>query len=260
MYRSQIDLQIPKSLAMEFGKDPFIIAGIFGHVAILSVKDKIKGEFVTPDDLQQPANEFRVAYVYGVPPNYKVYPGIFKGPEIAGDEIKYSGYTEDGKVSFTLSFIFKSLGSITRLYITTNFEYRGSFLDKLIGRSSFDLAKHIVEGHYIPYIKFYFNYHVPKEMELTKKVVLEEEGDMSMIIEKFKEVIKSLQYGVVEITSEGLECTFVIVNGNVKKGVCKGGNEIKTDAEALSSLLFVSGKGKITVYEVNLEDYFASAH
>ncbi|WP_338602609.1 hypothetical protein V6M85_02565 [Sulfolobus tengchongensis] len=257
MFRTEIDVPLPKSLILDFVRDPFIVGGVFGHVAVLQVKDKVKGDFVTPEYLQQPLNEFRVAYIYGVPPDYKVFPGIFKGPEILVDEIRYTGSTDDGKMSFKLSFILKSAGSSTRLYMSSEFEFKESFLQKLLGRSSFDLAKHIIEGHFIPYIKFYLNSHVPKEVKVGKRVLLEEEGDMNYIIAKFKEIVKNTNTGIIEINNEDLDCSFMVINGDIKKAICRGGKEVKRDNEALSALLFASGKGKLTVYDINLEDYIS---
>ncbi|ARM75424.1 hypothetical protein [Acidianus manzaensis] len=258
MYSSEIEVEAPRSLVLEFVRDPFIVAGVFGHVAILRVKDKVKGDFVTPEYLEKPENSFKVAYIYGVPPDYKVFSGIFEGPKISVDAIEYSGYTDDGKIKFTLSFILKNLASETRIYMNSEFKFEGSFLDKMLGRGSFDMAKHIIEGHFMPYIKFYFDSHKSSEVKIGKRIILQDEGDMNYIITKFKEVARTMNNGIIEVYSENLNCSFGIINNNMKRSICRSGKDIKTDTEALTALLFSTGKGKIIAYEVNLEDAIIS--
>ncbi|MUM65738.1 hypothetical protein D1867_10895 [Acidianus infernus] len=252
-YRNEIVVNANRSTVMGVLINPFFFAGIVGHIGILRVKDKLKGEYVTPEYLNSPENDFEVAYVFGTPENYRVTLGYMRGPEISSGEIKYKGGTFDGKFEWEISFILTPLGdNKTRISFLVKAQYKSSVLSRIFGRSEFDLATHIVEGHFIPFIRFYFK--PSEEFELNKVEVLSEEGDSNKVIGKFKEVIHKLEAGIVKIFGKNLECLVVVLNREIKKASCITGNDIKTGSEALSLLLLYNGELKMKAYELQLED------
>lgn len=253
MYMNEVVVNANKSVVLGALTNPFFFAGVVGHIGILRVKDKLKGEYVTPEYLNSPENDFEVAYVFGTPESYHVSLGYMRGPEVSPGEVKYSGGTFDGKFEREISFVLTPLGdSRTRVVITANAKYKTSILSKLFGKSEFDLAAHIVEGHFAPFVKLYFK--PSEELEVSKIEVASEEGDANVVLGKFKELIPKLEAGMIKITGKNLECLVVVLNKDIKRATCLAGNDLKTGSEALSLLLLYSGELKMKAYQVQLED------
>jgi len=274
MYRGDIVVSAPVQFARKFAMDPLIISGISGHISILGFKDKAKNEYLFGDrirELTAPANEFKALFILlKSGGNFKYADGVFKGPEVTMDGIKYSGYSDDGKLEFEISTMPKSLGeNLTRVYFATNVKYNDSFMDRVLGRSAVDFAKHIVEDHFITYAKQYFpsfsdllssmgqrDKSSPSSVSLSP--ISEFSGDAGGVLAKMNEVITQLNLGVIKVSFDKLNCSIVVENKTMKKAVCKNGNGIKTGLEAISMIMTAKGQGKMEVYAMNIEDIIES--
>jgi len=274
MYRGDIVINAPIQFVRRFVMDPLIISGISGHISIRGFKDKAKNEYLFGDrirELSAPANEFKALFILlKRGSNFKYADGVFKGPEVTMDGIKYSGYSDDGKFEFEISIIPKSLGeNLTRVYFGTNVKYNDSFMDRLLGRSAVDFAKHIVEDHFITYTKQYFpsfsdllssmgqrDMSSPSSVSLSP--ISEFTGDAAGVLAKMNEAITQLNLGVIKVSFDKLNCSIVVENKAMKKAVCKGENGIKTGFEALSMIMSAKGQGKMEVYALNIEDIVES--
>jgi len=274
MYRGDLVVNAPVQFARKFAMDPLIISGISGHISIRGFKDKAKNEFLFGDrirELSAPANEFKALFILlKSGGNFKYADGVFKGPEVTMDGIKYSGYSDDGKLEFEISIMPKSLGeNVTRLYFATNVKYNESFMDRLLGRSAVDFAKHIVEDHFITYARVYFSSFADLLSSFTQKgysstssislsPISEFTGDAAGVLAKMNETITQLNLGVIKVSFDKLNCSIVVENKAMKKAVCKGENGIKTGFEALSMIMSAKGQGKMQVYTINVEDLIES--
>jgi len=274
MYMGDILINAPVYFVRKFIMDPLIIAGTSGHISILGFKDKAKNDYLFGDkirELSAPATEFRVLYILlktGL--NFQYTDGVFIGPELTAEGVKYYGYSDDGRLEFEINFMPKSLGeNSTRLYIATNVKYNDSLLDRILGRKAVDFARHIVEDHFITYARVYFPSFfdlVPsmrsKEQSSVPSVSLSPisqfSGDAGSILIKINEAITQLNLGVIKVKFDKLTCNIVVENKTMKKAVCKSENEIKTGFEALSMILGTKGQGKMEVYSVNVEDIIES--
>ena len=271
MYRGDIVINAPVQFVRKFAMDPLLISGIFGHVAILGFKDKAKNEYLFGDrirELTAPANEFKALFILlKSGGNFKYADGVFKGPEVTAEGIKYSGYSDDGKLEFEISIILKSLGeNVTRVYFETNFKYNDPLLDRLLGRSAVDFAKHIVEDHFITYTRVYFPSFVdlmgqrgiPSTSSVSLSPISEFTGDAGSLLAKINEVITQLNLGVIKVSFDKLNCSIVVENKAMKKAVCKSDGATKTGFEALSMIMTAKGQGKMEVYALNIEDLIES--
>ncbi|MQL56156.1 hypothetical protein [Acidianus ambivalens] len=253
MYRNEIVINAGRSSLLGVLTNPFFISGIVGHVGILRVKDKQKGDYVTPEFLNSPEDDFQVAYVFGTPENYNVSLGYMVGPEIFPGEVKYKGGTFDGKFEWEVSFFLTPIDdNKTRLSISVNAKYKTSMLARIFGRSEFDLAFHIVEGHFIPFFKFYFK--PSEEIEVNKIEIASEEGEANEVIAKFKEIVPKLEAGMIKISGKNLECLVIVINKDIRRVTCLAGNDLKTGSDALSLLLLYNGELKMKAYQLQLED------
>ncbi|BDC17753.1 hypothetical protein [Acidianus sp. HS-5] len=253
MYRNEIVVNADRSAVLGVFTNPFFFSGIVGHIGILRIKDEKKGDYVTPEFLTSPQDDYQVAYVFGTPESYHASLGYLRGPEISAGEVKYSGATFDGKFEFEIHFFLTPLDdNKTRVSISVNATYKTSTLARIFGRSEFDLATHIVEGHIIPFFKFYFK--PSEEIEVNKIEVASEEGDANKVIAKFKEVVPKLESGFVKISGTNLECLAVVIGRDIKRVTCLAGNDLKTGSEALSLLLLYNGELKMKAYQIQLED------
>lgn len=182
------------------------------------------------------------------------------------DRIKYSGYSDDNKLEFEISIIPKSLGeNLTRMYFATNVKYNDSFMDRLLGRSAVDFAKHIVEDHFITYARVYFSSfadllssmgqrEISSPSPISLSPISEFTGDAAGVLAKMNQVITQLNLGVIKVSFDKLNCSIVVENKTMKKAVCKGENGIKTGFEELSMIMSAKGQGKMQVYTINVED------
>lgn len=253
MYRNEIIVNASRPITLGLLTNPFLIAGITGHLAIIGVKDKQKGDYVKPEFLSSPERDFKVAYVFGGDENHYVSLGYLRGPEVTPGEVKYEGATFDGKFEVDVSFFLTPIGdSKTRIVISVNAKYKTSILSKLFGRSEQDLATHIVESHFIPFFKFFFK--PSEEFEIRKIEIISEEGDGHKLLGKFKEVLPKLEVGVAKIYGNDTECSIVVFNRDIKRMTCRADDDVKSGHEALSLLLLNNGELKMRVYQLLLDD------
>jgi len=273
MYTRDLVINVPAFYVRKFAMDPFIISGISGHIAILGSKGEkdmeSSSEAETEKVLAQP-NEFNALFILPMRGGGSKYvDGIFKGPEVTMDGIKYYGRTNDGKLEFEGEIITKSLGdNSTRVYFSANIKYNDSFMDRLLGKSAEDFAKHIVEKHFIRYAKMY----LPSYAELFSSMgknssssvslspISEFTGDAGSLLAKMNEVMSQLNLGVIKMSFDKLNCSIVVENKTMKKAMCKSDKEIRTGLEAISMIITTAtkGQGKMQVYAINVEDLIES--
>jgi len=274
MYRGDIVVNLPVQFVRKFLMDPLLIAGISGHIVIRWFKDKAKNEYLSGNrirELSAPTNEFKAIFVLRTSSgDYKYLEGVFKGPEVTMEEIKYYGYTDDGKLEFGITIMPKSLGgSATRIYFMTNFKYNDSLMDRLLGRTAEDFAKHIVEDRFITYARVYFQSYAelfsamgqkegPSPSSVSLYPISEFTGDAASLLAKMNEVVSQLNLGVIKVSFDKLNCSIVVENKTMKKAVCKSDKEIRTGLEAISMIITAKGQGKMQVYTINVEDLIES--
>ncbi|QXJ28601.1 hypothetical protein J5U23_01470 [Saccharolobus shibatae B12] len=270
MYSTELTLNSPIWIVRKFLMDPLFISGVSGHISILKFKDKQNNEYLMGDrirELSTPTDEFIALYILlRTSKDFKYTEGIFKGPEVKMQSIKYSGMSDDGKLEFTIEFMPKSLGDTqTRLYVATNVKYNDSLLDKMLGKSAVDFAKHIVEDHFVTYARVYFpslygdiikifNTKGKPTQGLSVAPSLEFTGDAGSILSKINEMISQLDLGLIKVNFDKLSCNIVVQNTEMKRAICRSDSNVKTGFEALSMIISAKGQGKIEVYSVKIED------
>jgi hypothetical protein len=154
-YSQDVTIKAPKDRLISLIADPFLVSGIFGHVNILRVYDQKQGKYVGFSSLSSFSNRFLVVYIFGTPDTkMNLFEGEMEGPIFEANGIVYRGWTKDQKFTWEIRFEAKAVKpteTLVRIFVTA--DYKVSGLDKLLGRTPFALAQHIVEEHIIPYVK-----------------------------------------------------------------------------------------------------------
>jgi len=266
MYRGDTVINAPVQFVRKFASDPVLISGIFG-LAIIGVKDKSRDIFLYGDEIKQlsmPSDEFKVVFPVRKNSDFVFVTGTWKGPEILMDGIRYYGISDDKKLEVEVKIVLKGLADYTtRVYFEADFKYKGSFMDRFLGRKAEDFAKYIVEDRFVTYVKAYFKSFVEllPEMEkssapLSLSPIFEFSGDAVNILAKINELIAQLNVAVIKVDFDKLNCRIVAENKEMKKVMCKSEGKIKSDFEALSMIMTARGQGKMEVYGMNTDQVF----
>jgi hypothetical protein len=165
VFSREVAIQAPKARIVSLITDPFLVSGVFGHVNILRVYDQAQGKYVNLSSLLSLSNRFLVTYVFGTPDTeMNLFEGEMEGPIFGARSVVYRGWTKDQKFTWKIRFEVKAIKPTETLVgISLTADYRVSGLDKLLGRTPFALAEHIVEDHVIPYFKYYLRPRVESD-------------------------------------------------------------------------------------------------
>jgi hypothetical protein len=219
-YSHEVTIQAPKDRVVSLLTDPFLLSGVFGHVNILRVYDKKQGKYVDLSSLSSFSDRFLVVYVFGTPDTkMNLFEGEMEGPIFEAGSIVYRGWTKDQKFTWGVRFEAKAIKPMeTLVRIFVNADYYVSGLDRLLGRTPFALAQHIVEEHIIPYVKYYFKTESGIGLEgITPTKLLDEQGLFSQIIPKITKMSGDVEYGVAVIKGENVSGKMWIKNGKLRE-------------------------------------------
>jgi hypothetical protein len=164
------------------------------------------------------SNRFLVVYVFGTPDTkMNFFEGEMEGPMLEVNNIMYRGWTKDQKFTWEIRFEVKTVKpteTLVRIFVNANYKVSG--LDRLLGRTPFALAQHIVEEHIVPYIKYYLKVENEIELEgITPTKLLDEQGLFSQILPKIKNMSGDVEYGVAVIKGENVSEKMWIKNGKI---------------------------------------------
>jgi len=257
VYSYEIRIQAPKDRVVNLIMDPFLLSGIFGHVNILRVYDQKQGKYVDLSSLSSFSNKFLVVYVFGTPDTkMNVFEGEMEGPMLEPDSIVYRGWTKDQKFTWEVRFeakVVKPMETLVRIFINT--DYRVSGLDRLLGRTPFALAQHIVEEHIIPYVKYYLKAESGIGLEgITPTKLLDEQGLFSQILPKIKNVSGDVEYGVVVIKGENVSGKMWIKNGKIAGIEVNHKGQTLQGQDATLELVSLLTPVRVTLYMVDLDE------
>ncbi|MCI2414664.1 MAG: hypothetical protein MPF33_05360 [Candidatus Aramenus sp.] len=123
--------------------DPYVFAGISGHMTIYRVFDQKLGYFVPPADAQYPANKYKAnVIVREEGDNVKVVDAVLEGPYLLPNFVSYK-ITGD-KVMGSFEFTFKQREEGVLVGIRVEVDYKGWFTSR-----SDRLAEHLVRKHFL---------------------------------------------------------------------------------------------------------------
>lgn len=251
-YTYGVEVPTQRERVIQLLSDPFLLSGVFGHVGILQAFDQNKQEFVSPESLSSPATRFKVIYIFGTP-DTKLFTslGEMVGPEPSMSGISYKGFTYDNKVRWSINFEVKPVKlSVTQVRMVVSTEYDTSFLDKITGRKHFNLAEHVVNGHVVPYLRWYFKAE-SHSLEVEPVLKFAEEGLIGDLMPKVIRSIRDVEYGVVVVEGTDARGRIYIKGGRAEEGEVVVNGERLSGPEAIVRLLQVQSKGKVSVYTVD---------
>jgi len=261
VYTHEITIQAPKDRLVSLMVDPFLMSGLFGHVSILRVYDQKQGKYMELSSLSSFSNRFLVVYIFGTPnTKINVFEGEMEGPILETSSVVYRGWTNDQKFTWGVRFeatAIKPTETLVRIFV--NADYIVSGLDRLLGRTPFALAQHIVEDHMIPYVKYYLKTESKIELEgITPTKLLDEEGLFSQILPKIKNVSRDVEYGVAVIKGENVSGKMRIKNGKIVGIEVNHEGQTLQGQDATLELVSLLTPVRVTLYAVNLDEVLMS--
>jgi len=256
VYSHDVTIQAPKDRLLSLMTDPFLISGVFGHVNILRVYDEKEGKYVSFSSLSSSSNKFSVVYVFGTPDTkMNLFEGEMEGPILEAGSIVYRGWTKELKFTWGIRFEAKAIKpteTLLRIFVTA--DYKASGLDRLLGRTPFALAQHIVEEHIIPYIKHYLKIESGIGLEgVTPTKLLDEQGLFSQILPKITKVSGDVEYGVAVIRGENVSGKIWIKNGKILGIEVNHKGQTFQGQDAMLELVSLLTPVKVTLYAVDLD-------
>jgi len=262
VYSQDVTIQAPKDRLLSLMTDPFLISGVFGHVNLLRVYDQKQGKYVGFSSLSSFSNRFLVVYVFGTPDTkMNLFEGEMEGPIFEAGSVVYRGWTKDQKFTWEIRFeakAVKPMETLVRIFVTA--DYKVSGLDKLLGRTPFALAQHIVEEHIIPYVKYYLKAESGIELEgITPTKLLDEQGLFSGILPKITKVSGDVEYGVAVIKGENVSGKMWIENGKIAGIEVNHNGQTLQGQDATLELVTLLTPVRVTLYAVNLDEVLMSS-
>jgi len=260
-YSQDVTIQAPKDRLLSLMTDPFLLSGVFGHVNILRVYDQKQGKYVDFSSLSSFSNRFLVVYVFGTPDTkMHLLEGEMEGPILEAGSIVYRGWTKDQKFVWGIRFEAKAIKPMeTLVRIFVNADYNVSGLDRLLGRTPFALAQHIVEEHIIPYVKYYLKTESGIGLEgIIPTKLLDEQGLFSQIVPKITKVSGDVEYGVAVIKGENVNGKMVIKNGKISGIEVNHNGQTLQGQDAMLELVSLLTPVRVTLYAVNLDEVLMS--
>ena len=261
VYSHEVTIQAPKDRLLSLMMDPFLVSGIFGHVNILRVYDQKQGKYVGFSSLSSFSNRFLVVYIFGTPDTkMNLFEGEMEGPIFEANGIVYRGWTKDQKFTWEIRFEAKAVKpteTLVRIFVTA--DYKVSGLDKLLGRTPFALAQHIVEEHIIPYVKYYLKTESGIGLEgITPTKLLDEQGLFSQILPKITKASGDVEYGVAIIKGENVSGKMWIKNGKIAGIEVKHMGQTFQGQDAMLELVSLLTPVSVTLYAVYLDEALMS--
>jgi len=237
--------------------DPFLTAGVFGHVGLLRVYDPKEGKYVDFGKLSGFSNKFLSIYIFGTPETgISYFLGELEGPIYESGSIVYRGWTNERKFIWEARLEASAIRpNQTLMRINTSCDYKMSMLEKILGKSPFMLAQHLVEDHIVPYVKHYLNTKNEAGItEVTPLKLMEEQGLFSQVLPKITETMKDIEYGVVVIRGDKLNGKMIIKNGSISSIEVSDGNRLLQGENAMLYLVSLPQQVRVVLYTVNLDE------
>jgi hypothetical protein len=256
-YSKDLLINVPKEKLLGLVTDPFLVSGIFGHIALLKAFDVKRGTYVDFNELSGFSNRFLVVYIFGSPgTKIEFFEGEMEGPIYETGSILYRGWTKEHKFTWDVRIEASSIRpNQTLARVIASCEYKLSTLEKILGKTPFALAQHLVEEHIIPYINYYLVTRSEVEIEeVTLLKVLEEQGLFSQILPKITDSIKNIEYGVVTIKGEKLNGKMIVKNGIISSIEVNDNGKIVQGENAMLYLVSLPQLVRVNLYSVNLDE------
>ena len=257
VYSHDVTIQTSKDRVVSLLTDPFLLTGVLGHINILQVYDQKEGKYVKPSSLSGFSNKFLVIYIFGTPDTkMNFFEGEMEGPVYSSEGVIYRGWTKDQKFSWEMKLqtkAIKPMETLVRIIMTA--DYKVSGLDKILGRSPFALAQHMVEDHIIPYLKYYLK--TPSDIGIegiTPTKLLEEQGTFSQILPKITKASVDVEYGIAVIKGEDVNGKILIKNGKIVKINVNYKGQIIQGQDAILELVSLLDTVRATLYAIYIDE------
>ena len=253
-YNYELVVEVPKEVVLTPLSDPFTVAGVMGHVAILLAYDEKVKEWVPPGLLSSPSDKFRVAYIYLEHEKVSATLGEMTGPIVSFDGVAYKGFTYDNTLKWELHISATTIrASETLLRISYLVESKRPFFARLRGRPQPSTPDHIVKDHIIPYMKLYFKYNKAEAPGLVPAPVFSEEGQFGVVLAKLMKVLKDVKYGLATIEGNEIRGKLLVKMGRVERVSVLHKDKLISTPEDLLLLLGVESPAKISLYTVDVD-------
>ena len=256
-YRYGVAVRASRERVLEVLSDPFLFAGISGHMEIVKVFDSAVQDFVEPAEAKSPTAKFKVVYVFDLKDGKtSTALGEMTGPVFTPEGVSYSGFTDDGKLNWSLNIEVKGItGTESQVRFSGNVECEETLVDRLLSRwkSCSELLDMMVRGHIIPYLLSFLRPTPSAKLQVTPTLVYSEVGTLSEIMPKVSRAVQDVHYGMVVIIGEDVKGRLLIIDGNVVETDVNMGLEVISGVSAMLKLFNSQSRANAYVYSVNVE-------
>ncbi|ABP95600.1 hypothetical protein HA72_1443 [Metallosphaera sedula] len=178
------------------------------------------------------------------------------GPNLSGGAIVYAGKSDDAKFEWRAEFIVEDSAVGSKIRVGLDVAYKSSTLDKLMGRSPFQLAEHFIQDHILPYVKLYLEKEqvvAPEPQGLPMTEVGRVEGEISEIATKIRQLMTNMKTGAIVIKGKNLRASIQVKDGKPSHMKMIRGNQVITGNDVLANLILESGQAVAVALEVDME-------
>ncbi|QKR00671.1 hypothetical protein GWK48_09985 [Metallosphaera tengchongensis] len=243
-----------KSAIFSALSDPYIFAGMSGHIALYKVFDEGKGDYVPQGSAIKPTNKFKAALLFQDPDgDLHTVDGYLDGPKILPNSVSYVGQSDDGKMRGEFDFVVKEVSEGVSVNASVRLDYESGFFSvfsrgynkkaKWYG----NMAEHFIKQHFF----FYLDGIGPK-IDFELKEVSRVSGDMREMIMRLRELPK-IASGYLLLRGENFNLVGKVVNGMLVSPELNLGNTKLVESEALARLFLLNGNAELTIYVADVD-------
>ncbi|BBG25125.1 hypothetical protein IC006_2460 [Sulfuracidifex tepidarius] len=240
---NEITLRASRDRVRRWISDPFLFAGIVGHISIVNAFDWETKKPIELSSVSSPSNKFRVVYVLGSS-DIKTYNGEMTGPLHIPSGVIYKGKTDDEKIKWEVAFTLRSVKPYeTLVNINVVTECKHGLMNRISGRS-LQFAEHVMNGHIVPYLRNFFKPSADS-LELIPMLVLKDKGKIGSLYNKLDNISKDISYGIIIIEGEDLRGRVMIKDGKFTKASI---NRLEKNLAENVEILEIGSTSDVNVY------------
>ncbi|BBG25303.1 hypothetical protein [Sulfuracidifex tepidarius] len=217
--------------------DPFVVTSILGHVRLIMEKED--DEFKSFDRVTSSSDVFRVIFEFGNPFSKLLTSSGELQRKVTPSSISYKMNPEDNVFSISTNFVIEK----GKLRIINSVKYLSPQAVNYIGMKEDELELHLIEGHLIPYFKF-FSGNEEDEYVLLKTA----EGNLCSLIASMGELRKTNYIYKIVIASPKINTVLHIQKDSVKVEGNIGESSVSSMKQLLEEIMTRCCNGTIKIF------------
>ncbi len=216
--------------------DPFLVSSVLGHVQLLMEKEN--GEFKSFDKVSSSSDVFRVLFEFGNPFSRLLTSSGEMQRKVTRSSISYEMGPDDNAFSININFIAEK----GKLRIINTVKYFSPQAVNYVGMKEDDLENHLMNGHLIPYFRF-FGGEGDEYVQLRVS-----EGNLCDLIASIGELRKTDDMYKVVIISPEISAVLYVQKDNIKAEGKIGESSISSVKQLFEEIMAKCCSGTIKTF------------